>query len=250
MGIFSGPYASLALAEARSQRYDDDRIVSRLVETRQAHLQWEGMLDPLHQQLGAALLAGALRGGSAGKPLRVCDFGGGLGAAYTILDAILGPSVELEWDVVETPAMARAGNAQFAQKGLRFYESIDALGDREHDVIIVSGVFQYLPEPVETFAQLARRPHHHMVVNRFPIREGSEEVLEDACLVQDMALIESGMFLPHWGFSRQRWRAVFGATHDTVYHWTDGFDGCHSLDDGSEMRFIGLLLARHPSSSP
>ncbi|MCG5238885.1 methyltransferase, TIGR04325 family [Azospirillum doebereinerae] len=149
MGIFSGPYASLAVAEARSQRYDDDRIVSRLVETRLASLQWEGMLHPLHQQLAAALLAGALRGGSAEKPLRVCDFGGGLGAAYTILDAILGPSIELEWDVVETPAMARAGSAQFAQKGLRFYESIDALGDREHDVIIVSGVFQYLPEPME-----------------------------------------------------------------------------------------------------
>ncbi|MGF7176627.1 hypothetical protein FHS63_004418 [Azospirillum doebereinerae] len=64
-----------------------------------------------------------------------------------------------------------------------------------------------------------------------------------------MTLIENGMFVPHWGFSRQRWRTVFGTTHDTVYHWTDGFNGWHSLDDGSEMRFIGLLLARHPSSS-
>lgn len=250
MGLFSGIHPDHAAAARVAQAYDDERIVATLVEA-QSRWRWDGVLPPLAQQLTAACLAGAARRGLADRRLRVCDFGGGLGGGRAVLAAVLGPAVELDWDVVETPALARAGNARFAGPGLRFHGSLDALDDREHDIIIVSGVLQYLAQPAETFARLARRPHHHMVMNRFPIRRSAAAAVRtDVCTVQDLGLLHAGVSVPHWCFSEDRWRGVVDATHDTVLRWTDGFDGCHPLPDGSEVSFVGALLARRgPASS-
>lgn len=249
MGLFSGLYPDHAAASAGTRSYDDERVVAKLVDA-QSRFQWDGVLSPLLQQLTAALLAGAIRAGGFGGRLRVCDFGGGLGGAWTVLSTILGKAVDLDWDVVETPALARAGNAQFAGPGLRFHDSLDALEGREHDVIIVSGVLQYLPDPQATFARLACRPHHHMVMNRFPVRQAAGDTPADVCTVQDLGLVHAGVAVPHWCFSEERWRGLISTTHGAVMRWTDGFDGRHPLPDGSEVSFIGMLLCRHPTCAP
>ncbi|HYH23297.1 MAG TPA: methyltransferase, TIGR04325 family [Azospirillum sp.] len=248
MGLFSGLYPDHAAASVGTRSYDDERVVAKLVDA-QSRFQWDGVLPPLLQQLTAALLAGTIRAGGFGGQLRVCDFGGGLGGARTVLSMILGEAIDLDWDVVETPALARAGNARFAGPGLRFHDSLDALEDRGHDVIIVSGVLQYLPDPQETFARLARRPHHHMVMNRFPVRQAAGGTPADVCTIQDLGLLQAGVTVPHWCFSEERWLGLIGATHDTVMRWTDGFDGRHPLADGSEVSFIGMLLSRRPTSA-
>lgn len=247
MGLFRGIYGDHAAARPGTQSYDDPRVVARLVEARSA-FRWDSVLTPLFQQLAAALLAAAVRGGGFDGRLSVCDFGGGLGNGHAVLSAILGEAVRLEWDVVETPALAQAGNERFAGNGLRFHDKLDALEGRDHDLILVSGVLQYLPDPQAVFARLARRPHRHMVMNRFPIRQAAEPVTADLCTVQDLALLQAGVSVPHWCFSEERWRRLIGATHGTVMRWSDDFDGRHQLDDGSELSFIGMLLSRHPVS--
>ena len=146
MGLFSGIYGDHAAARPGTLTYDDPRVVARLVEARSS-FRWDGGLAPLYQQLAAALLAAAMRGGGFDGRLSVCDFGGGLGTGHAVLSAILGEAVRLEWDVVETPALAQAGNERFAGNGLRFHASLDALEGRDHDLILVSGVLQYLPDP-------------------------------------------------------------------------------------------------------
>ncbi|QCG89057.1 methyltransferase, TIGR04325 family [Azospirillum sp. TSH100] len=249
MGLFSGLYGDHAAAQSGTRTYDDPQVVTRLVEARSA-FRWDGVLMPLYQQLAAALLAAAMRGGGFDGRLSVCDFGGGLGNGHAVLSAILGEAVRLEWDVVETPALAQAGNDRFAGGGLRFHDELDALEGREHDLILVSGVLQYLPDPQAVFARLASRPHRHMMMNRFPVRQGAEPATTDLCTVQDLALLQPGVSVPHWCFSEERWRRIIGATHGTVMSWSDDFDGRHRLDDGSELSFIGMLLSRHPAPGP
>lgn len=251
MGLFSGIYDDHAAARPGIQTYDDPRVVARLVEARSA-FRWDGVLTPLFQQLAAALLAAAMRGGGFDGRLSVCDFGGGLGNGHAVLSAILGEAVRLDWDVVETPALAQVGNERFAGDGLRFHDRLDTLEGREHDLILISGVLQYLPDPEAAFARLARRPHRHMVMNRFPVRQAAEPVTADLCTVQDLGLIQVGVSVPHWCFSEERWLRIIGATHSTVMRWADGFDGRHGLDDGSEVSFIGMLLSRRssPISAP
>lgn len=248
MGLFSGLYGDHATAQPGTRTYDDPQVVARLVEARSA-FRWDEVLTPLFQQLAAALLAAAVRGGGFDGRLSVCDFGGGLGNGHAVMSAILGEAVRLDWDVVETPALAQVGNERFASGGLRFHDSLDALESRGHDVILVSGVLQYLPDPEAAFTRLARRPHRHMVMNRFPIRQAAAPVTDDLCTVQDLRLLQAGVSVPHWCFSEERWLRIIGATHGAVMRWTDDFDGRHGLDDGSEVSFIGMLLSNRPASS-
>lgn len=248
MGLFSGLYPDYATARRLAQTYEDERVVARLVEA-QSCLQWNGVLSPLSQQLTAALLTGLLRDGTFDGRLRVCDFGGGLGGARTALAAILGTAVTLDWDVVETPALAQAGNQRFAGPGLRFHDTLDALAGREFDTVVVSGVLQYLADPEETFARLAGLPHRHMVMNRFPVRHVATGAAADLCTIQDLGLLQPGVTVPHWCFSQERWLGLTGATHETVMRWSDEFDGRHPLDDGSEVSFIGLLLSRRSAGT-
>lgn len=246
MGLFSGLHADYGTARRLARTYEDERVVARLVEARSG-LRWDGVLSPLSQQLTAALLTGVMRDGTFGGRLRVCDFGGGLGGSRTALAAILGDAVALDWDVVETPALARAGNERFAGPGLRFHDTLDALAGREYDAVVVSGVLQYLADPQGTFARLAGLPHRHLVMNRFPVRHAATGAPSDVCAIQDLGLLQPGVTVPHWCFSEDRWLGLIGATHRTVMRWSDDFDGRHPLDDGSEVSFIGLLLSRRPA---
>lgn len=243
MGIFYGLYADYATAQPLAQSYDDGRVVARLAEI-QGAAAWDGTLHPLAQQLAAAFLTALVRAGHPDRRIRVCDVGGGLGGSRTALAGMLGDAWRLDWDIVETPALARVGNERFAHPLLRFHDSLDALEGREHDIIIASGVLQYLPAPAATFERLARRPHHHLLLNRFPIRHAPGGVQDDICTIQDLAALLPGVNVPHWCFSKDRWQNLMAHSHACVMHWTDSFDGRHPLPDGSEVSFIGMLLSR------
>lgn len=247
MGIFSGLYPDYATAQPLAQTYDDARVVARLAEV-QGGATWDGTLHPLAQQLAAAFLTAIVRAGRPDRRIRVCDVGGGLGGSRTALAGVLGNTIPLDWDIVETPALARVGNERFAGPDLRFFDSLDALEGREHDVIIASGVLQYLPDPSATFARLSRHPHHHLLLNRFPIRHAADGVQDDICTIQDLAALMPGISVPHWCFSKDRWQNLISGSHACVMQWTDGFDGCHPLPDGSEVSFIGMLLSRDTPS--
>lgn len=243
MGIFSGLYPDYVTAQTLAQTYGDDRVVERLAEI-QAGAMWDGTLHPVAQQLAAAFLTAIVRAGGTDRRIRVCDVGGGLGGVHSALTGMLGDRLLLDWDIVETPALARIGNERFAGPDLRFYDSLDALDGREHDIIIASGVLQYLSDPAVTFARLARRPHHHLLLNRFPIRHAPAGIHRDICTIQDLAALLPGVSVPHWCFSKDNWRNLMKNSHTCIMQWDDGFDGRHPLPDGSEVSFIGMLLSQ------
>lgn len=243
MGIFSGVYPDHQTARPQAQSYDDARVVDRLAEI-QARAAWDGSLHPLAQQMAAAFMAAIVRAGCPDRRIRVCDVGGGLGGSRNAMAGLLGGTIHLDWDIVETPALARVGNERFAGPDIRFHVSLDALQDREHDIIIASGVLQYLPDPAAVFARLARHPHHHLVLNRFPVRHGPDGAQDDICTIQDLAALLPGVSVPHWCFSRPLWQCLIERSHTCVAHWTDDFDGRHPLPDGSEVSFVGMLLSR------
>jgi len=90
------------------------------------------------------------------QKIRVLDFGGAAGLHYFTTRHFLPPGTALEWHVVETPSMVRQAD-RLSNSELSFYSSLsDATQSWSHppDLVIASGVLQYLPDPLFSLAEL------------------------------------------------------------------------------------------------
>jgi putative methyltransferase (TIGR04325 family) len=102
------------------------------------------------------------------RPVRVLDFGGAAGAHYFIARTAAHSSLQLDWRVVETRAMVNAA-AALATSELSFHESIDealAGWTSEPDVLVASGVLQYVPDPPHVLEQLLNARPARILITR------------------------------------------------------------------------------------
>lgn len=87
--------------------------------------------------------------------LRVLDFGGGFGPSYGLARGTSLVERDLRWAAVDLPLCVQAAR-EFETKTLRFFETIEDaqswLGG--FDLVHVSSVLQYLPEPEAMLRQL------------------------------------------------------------------------------------------------
>lgn len=84
--------------------------------------------------------------------LRVLDFGGALGSHYFQNKDFLHPIKIEKWTVVEQKRYVDAGNEKIADGVLDFAYSINDV--RDANVLIMSGVLQYLPDPYNWLEKL------------------------------------------------------------------------------------------------
>lgn len=81
-------------------------------------------------------------------PLHILDFGRSLGSTYYQVWEFLTARVCASWNIVEQPHYNECGNAFFADEVLHFFHSIEeCLAVHPIDLIILSSVVQYLPDP-------------------------------------------------------------------------------------------------------
>lgn len=187
---FEGPFESWVAASANSRGYDADEILSRVlsatlkVKRGEAAFERDSVLfDEIDYEwpVTAALMWAAAQ---ANGRLDVLDFGGSLGSSYFQHARLLSALSEVRWNVVEQPHFARAGRAQLQDEIVRFHDSIgDCLRESEPNVVLVSSVLQYLPDPESVIAQLRAvgapvlivdktvvntSPHHYVYVQHVP----------------------------------------------------------------------------------
>jgi putative methyltransferase (TIGR04325 family) len=114
------------------------------------------------------MLSGLLRAGvMAGGPIRVVDFGGSLGSSYFQCRRLLGAAATLEWSVVEQRPYVARGRELFEDHELKFYESTDqCLEQRRPDILLLSSVLQYLPDPYGSLEGLLARQLPHVIIDR------------------------------------------------------------------------------------
>jgi len=122
--------------------------------------------------------------------IRVLDIGGGAGFHYFIAKAaIFGDSerrsgarrsssgsrkrrVELQWRVVETPAMVRGARAKgLEEEGLRFYDNIRAAARSlgTVDLLLASSSLQYFPDPIATLNDMVDVQASYLFITRTPM---------------------------------------------------------------------------------
>jgi putative methyltransferase (TIGR04325 family) len=118
----------------------------------------------------------AIKGGS----LNVLDFGGALGSSYFQNREFLAGLKEVRWSVIEQPHFVQAGRKHISDTHLVFYESIvESLHDTLPNVVLISSVLQYLPEPWLIFEQLLDLGAELVIVDRTPfLAQGSSELIK------------------------------------------------------------------------
>jgi putative methyltransferase (TIGR04325 family) len=177
-----GDYASWQDAVAATSGYDQDQILSRIldatrkVESGQAAYERDGVLFDRVQHnwpLLASLVWVAAR--EAGE-LRVCDFGGFLGTVYRQSRSFLGHLGHLRSGVVEQPHFVAAGKAEFETQALSFYETLaDCSNAIAPTTLLLSSVLQYLPEPYAFLDQAVSLGFPYLVLDRTALIDAPED---------------------------------------------------------------------------
>jgi putative methyltransferase (TIGR04325 family) len=193
-------------ARSNAGRYSDEAITERMVAAAQAAFASKGTkferdgavfdqpVTPYH--LAACLLRIAMA--NDGR-LAIADFGGGLGSSFFQCRQFLSCLNELQWYVVEQPALVRRGRELFEGEELHFRDTLlDISAAAQPQVVLFSGVLQYLDDPYGVLAEAVALNPRAIIVDRNP----ESDNLEDAFSVQA---------LPRYLGSRRIPCRVFGA---------------------------------------
>lgn len=151
---FEGRFSSWEDAAARCTGYDSKEILAKVlaatlkVKRGEAAFERDSVLfDEIEYvwPVLAGLMCAAAR--SSGI-LNVLDFGGALGSSYFQNRKFLQSLPSVRWNVVEQPHYIDAGRKHIQDTQLQFYKTIEeCLSESQPNVIFLSGVLQYLPDP-------------------------------------------------------------------------------------------------------
>jgi putative methyltransferase (TIGR04325 family) len=170
---FTGDFKSWDEAKRCSTGYDTPEILEKtraaLLKVRAGKAAFERDSMAFDQmEYDFPLLAGLLRAAAQDDGrLSVLDFGGSLGGTYFQCRTYLSSLRHVRWSVVEQPAHVACGRTDFANKELHFYETIaDCLSEQKPNVLLLSGVLQYLREPYLFLETVLRERIPYVIVER------------------------------------------------------------------------------------
>jgi putative methyltransferase (TIGR04325 family) len=133
--------------------------------------------------------------------LNVLDFGGSLGSTYFQNRYFLSRLSEVRWNIVEQPEHVEIGKSYFEDDYLHFYSDItECLVDTNPNVVLLSGVLQYLEYPYEVFEQILGLPCDNVIIDRTSFWDGPT----DRLCIQTVPPIIYPASYPSWIFSRKR----------------------------------------------
>lgn len=222
----SGDYRNWENALAASTGYDSELILEKtrisLLKVRKGEAVYERdsmLFDEI--QYAWPVLAGLMwvAARCSGR-LNVLDFGGSLGSAYFQNRVFLSTIPEARWNIIEQPAHVQIGKTWFEDDRLHFYEDIaDCLAATQPNVVLFSGVLQYLEHPFKVFDQILTLPSPYVIIDRTPFWAGSKDRL---CIQTVPPSIYPATY-PSWIFSAEKFRAYM-KTHWKLVAEFDGFD--------------------------
>jgi putative methyltransferase (TIGR04325 family) len=157
---FEGAFATWKEASVYCTGYDAEEILAKVLTATLKVKHGEAAFERdsvLFDQIEYAwpVLAGLMcTAARSGGRLNVLDFGGALGSSYFQNRKFLQSLPDVRWNVVEQFHYVAAGQRHIQDEQLRFYESVEeCLMENQPNVILLSSVLQYLPDP---FAMLNR----------------------------------------------------------------------------------------------
>ena len=209
--VFNGDYNSWDDATRSSTGYDAGVILEKtcaaLLKVKNGEAVYERdsvLFDKIQHSF--PVLAGLLRAAQAhdGR-LCVVDFGGALGSSYFQCHNFLKVVRQLEWLVIEQSAHIACGRKNFESDRLRFYNTIEeCMAGHQPNVLLLSSVLQYLPNPYEILQNLLSHRINHVIIDRTAFLVSGRERLT----VQHVPDSIYPASYPAWFFSEAKFTAA------------------------------------------
>jgi len=246
---FEGDYPTWQAAQRASRGYDSEEIVRRVyegelkVKNGTAADARDGV--PFSEmQFSLPVMAALARVANArGDGMRVLDIGGAFGGLYRQFRAF-GLRNKVSWTVVEQLAFVKLGVAHFQNAELRFSAFMDeALAGAPADVVLLSSVLQYLPEPHALIRRIVGWGPGHVVIDRTPC----SALERDVVTVQRVPPEIYRASYPCWIFSRQRLLGAFAPVYAALASFTDASGAWRSSSASFEL--VGFILDRQPAAA-
>ena len=173
---FEGPFSSWEKASAQSTGYDATHILDKVlaatlkVRAGEAAFERDSVLfdTPKYEwaMISGLMWAAAKNNGK----LNVLDFGGALGSSYFQNKKFWDTLPELQWNIVEQPNYVSLGKTHIQNEQIRFYNTIESYKkENTPNVILVSSVLQYLPDPFTTISELIALKSPFIVLDRITV---------------------------------------------------------------------------------
>ena len=142
--------------------------------------------------------------------LRVLDFGGALGSTYWRHRVWLESVPDLCWDVVEQPAFVEVGRSELGAHPVRFFSSVEeACRIEQYDVLLASGVLQYLEDPDLMIQDWVGRGFRWLLINNLPLHDGASTIT-----VQHVPPSIYPASYPVWFFNREKFLERFSGRYE------------------------------------
>jgi putative methyltransferase (TIGR04325 family) len=241
---YTGTYDSWAAASIDAVGYDSALILEKtrdaLLKVKRGEAAYERdsvLFDKIQHSF--PLLAGLLRAAAADdRRLCVLDFGGALGSSYFQCRGFLKVLRQIEWHVVEQPAHIACGKEHFASEQLHFHSTVeDCMANHRPNVLLLSSVLQYVPEPYALLADLLRHRIGHLIIDRTAFLQSDR----DRLTVQHVPSAIYQASYPAWFFSETRFHAVISSAG---YELVADFQGSDDYSpDGDKGYFKGFIYA-------
>ncbi|MCC7278875.1 MAG: methyltransferase, TIGR04325 family [Chromatiaceae bacterium] len=241
----TGQYATWSAAQADSAGYDAGVILERTraallkVKRGEAVYERDSVLFEVIEYSWPVLAGLMWVAAQHDCRLNVLDLGGSLGSTYFQNRAFLDRLGMVRWNIVEQPRHVEVGRQAFQDERLRFYQSIDAcLAETQPNVILLSGVLQYLEVPYDLLNSLQATSCRFLILDLTFFWAGPN----DRLCVQHVPPDIYPASYPAWIFSWSRFRSILSL------HWSiiADFDDHARMAAPVPLNFRGLIAVRIP----
>lgn len=225
---FRGDYSSWGEALAACHGYADTRILERVragtrqVCAGQAAYERDGVAFSAPRSNHPLLAAFFRVAAQSGGRLRIIDFGGALGSLYWQHRASLGNLREIDWRIVEQPHFIEAGRKEFASGALSFWVDLpSAVAAGPVDLILLSGVIQYLAEPYKLLDEVIGAGAEWLFADRLPLLRGRR----DRLAIEHVPPEIGEASYPAWFLSRERFEGAMAQRYSVVDSFFTALEG-------------------------
>lgn len=179
--VFHGNYSTWSEACEEAEGYDAREILNRVVSATRKVVAGEAVFERDsvlfdHVEYSWPLLASLLQVALEAGSLRVIDFGGSLGSTLRqnrrYLERLPMPRA---WHVVEQRSFVEAGNREFSDETLSFFETIEEASKDGADVVLFSSSLCYIADPSAALEAAATCGARYLLIDRLPIIPGSRD---------------------------------------------------------------------------
>jgi putative methyltransferase (TIGR04325 family) len=233
--MWSGDYSSWAEAQNMCTGYDSEEILEKcktaLLKVKNGKAVYErdsvlfDKIEYSYPLLSGLMWIAALNEGK----LNVIDFGGSLGSTYFQNRVFINSLKQVRWSIIEQKKFVLKGKELFEDNNLKFYYTIEeCLSENKPNVIILSGVLQYLENPFEFIRNIIKLKINFIIIDL----TGFINEPNDRITVQKVDPVIYNASYPCWFFNSENFIDHFEKDYYMVIDF-EGYVGKHLLIDSN-----------------